>query len=257
VPIRHPPVRVEATVVGPWGRAAPLQVVGELHLGGPGLARDWAGGRYRTGHLARELPGGDIELLGLADSYLDFRGFRFQPGRLEAALADCPGVGELAVVVRDDDPAEPRLVAYVVSACERPPTLSELRRVLWDRLPGSLWPAQCVVVAALPRRPDGGVEEALLPPPPPLGTDDATSAAPTPQERLVASLWAEAQGGEEVAVTDDYRESFAFIEAMSLAHEDGAGITAQHVMRNRTVETLAAALAMSETSSEASDAHRP
>src|SRR5205823_3978968 len=80
---------------------------------------------------------------------LELRGLRARRSRLEAAIAHCPGVGDVAVAVRADPAVDPRLVAYVVPDRDPPPTLAQLRHALWASLPGSPWPAASVVVDSL------------------------------------------------------------------------------------------------------------
>jgi hypothetical protein len=186
---------------------------------------------------------------------VDVRGFRIDPLRMEAAAARCRGVGEVAVVGRHDDPHDPRLVAYVVADGQSAPTLAELRRCIWTELPGYAWPADLVVVPSLPRRPDGQVDTAGLPAPE-AAPVPGQAAPPTYEEGVLAASWADAAGAERVHVTEDYRQSFSFLEAISRAYQGGLPVTGQQVMSNRTIETLSAAMA-AETVRRSTDADRP
>ena len=162
---------------------------------------------------------------------VDVRGFRASRFRIEAALNRCRGVEEVAVAVRDDGDREPRLVAYVVVADHRPPTLTELRHALWAALPGMLWPAEAVVVEALPRRPDGGVDLAALAPgvPVEVGADPGFDA-------LTAVF-----GGGRTGSRTSYWQDFSFLEVLTDAREAGIAVGDVDVVRCRTPEMLATA----------------
>ena len=199
-------------------RPVPCGVVGELCIGGDGVARGYVdrpqqtaerfvpdpfslepGARvYRTGDFARALPDGDIELLGRRDDQVKIRGFRIELGEIEAALGRCAGVGEAVVVVREDVPGDRRLVAYVVPAPDGTPTLSSeaLRAWLRERLPEHMVPALIAVLTALPRTPNGKVDRRSLPPPERerSGERPATASPQSPAEELLAGIWASLLG---------------------------------------------------------------
>lgn len=172
---------------------------------------------------------------GRAEDEICWRGLRLRPARIEKALAACPGVSEVAVTVTDHT-GEPTLTACVVPDRSPPPTLAELRAVLWAALPGSPWPAAAVMVDTLPRRPDGSLEVAVLPAPKAIAEEPAAAAA------LLASLWS-AYGGRPQGAGDSYWQDFAFLPAVAEARAAGLPITDEQVMRCRTPEMLAAALA--------------
>jgi amino acid adenylation domain-containing protein len=205
---------------------APAGVPGELCLAGAGLARGYlgrpdltaerfvpapdgwsglpSGARiYRTGDLARWLPDGRLAFLGRVDHQVKVRGFRIEPGEVEAALRACPGVREAVVVVRQDpgDPlsADPRLVAYFTAAGP-PPAAGELRDRLAARLPGYMVPADWVALASLPLTPNGKVDRRALPAPDLAAGRAAPRAPGTPTEKAVAAIWAEVLGRPAAAI---------------------------------------------------------
>ena len=195
--------------------------------------------------LAALLADPDLPVAGLAErvpvtlppaGLLDLGGFRVSRSRLEAALATCPGVVEVAATVRSEPDHEQRLVAYVVPRVpSAPPTLAELRAAQWAALPGTPWPSALVVVGGLPRRLDGTIDTAALPPPalgpPPLpGTGE-------PASTLLAA-WAE--HGGRAGLRDSYWQDFSFLPALAAARAAGFPITNTQVARNRTVEALVA-----------------
>ncbi|MGI8807423.1 MAG: condensation domain-containing protein [Acidimicrobiales bacterium] len=166
---------------------------------------------------------------------VDLRGFRASRRRLEAALAGCPGVADVAVAVRHDLGVEPRLVAYVVADPNGPPpTLAVLRAALWADLPGALWPADAVLVDVLARRPDGVVDIAALPPPDPPGP-------PATVDPLTA-MWGEISGAT-VDSRRSYWQDFTFFQVLAEAREAGLAVGDEHVARCRTPEMLAVARA--------------
>ncbi|HYG62677.1 MAG TPA: condensation domain-containing protein, partial [Thermoanaerobaculia bacterium] len=203
-------------------------VAGELWIGGAGVARgylgrpdltaerflpdpyaedmDEPGSRlYRTGDLARYLPGGRMEVLGRVDHQIKLRGFRIEPGEIEAALTALPEVREAAVVVREDSPGDRRLVAYVAGDLE-PGTAEELRRSLRERLPEHMVPAALVTLTALPLTPNGKVDRrALLATAAPEWRSPAGHRAPRTQvEEVLAGTWAELLGLERVGAGDHF-----------------------------------------------------
>jgi amino acid adenylation domain-containing protein len=186
IPVGRPIPNTSAHVLGDGG-TTPVQVgeTGELHLGGVGVARGYLnlpeltgerfipdpfvenpGARlYRTGDLGRYRPDGALEYLGRADDQVKLRGFRIELGEIEAALAAHPSVGRAVVVVREDEPGDRRLIAYVVGAEGRSLGARELRRYLMDQLPLYMVPEAVVPLDAFPLTPTRKVNRRALPPP--------------------------------------------------------------------------------------------
>ncbi len=160
-----------------------------------------------------------------AGAEVDLGGLRVEPARIRAALAACPGVDDVEVVLRRGQGGEPRLVAHVVPD-GRPPTLSRLRSFLWTRLPGYAWPSALVLVDRLP------AEEG----------EETASAEDGQGQSAVAALWAEVVGAEDVAPEDNYWQEFSFLEALARARDQGMAVPGDVVTRNRTIGTLAIAL---------------
>jgi amino acid adenylation domain-containing protein len=201
------------------GRLVPVGVVGEVYIGGAGVAKGYLkreeltrerfvelGGEryYRSGDLARFLPDGVLAFAGRADTQVKVRGYRIELGEVEAALARHPGVSQCAVVARDEG-GEKRLVAYVVGGEGAAPSAAELRAHLAGQVPQYMVPSQFVGLDALPLNANGKVEKRALPEPPAQAGDEGEYVAPrSPAEELVAALWAEVLKVSRVGVRDDF-----------------------------------------------------
>jgi amino acid adenylation domain-containing protein len=227
VPLGLPLAGTTVHLLGADGEAVREGEAGELAIGGDGLARGYLdrpqrtaerfvpspfGGRgkrlYRTGDLGRLRPTGEIEFLGRIDDQVKVRGFRVEPGEVEAALIAHPRVRQAAVVGREDRPGDKRLAAYVVAAGEGP-SAAELRSFLAARLPEPMIPAYFLPLSTLPLTRNGKVDRrALAQLPLPAEEDEpAFRARPTPLPPLLeqlAGIWEEVLGGGRVGPADRF-----------------------------------------------------
>jgi thioesterase domain-containing protein/acyl carrier protein len=225
VPIGRPIANTELYILDGCRRPVPVGVPGELYLGGAGLARgylnrpeltaerfvphpfcaDPAVRLYRTGDLARYRSNGDVEFLGRLDDQIKVRGFRVEPGEVEAVLRELPAVTTAAVMGREDDRGQRRLVAYVVTAGSTPLSTGKLRDHLRSRLPEYLVPDGIVTLDSLPLTPNGKLDRKALAALEVVVEPEAAYAAPsTAIERGLADLWAESFGVERVGVDDNF-----------------------------------------------------
>lgn len=172
-------------IVDRYGQQAPVGVVGELYLGGVCLAHGYlrrpaltaerflaglpqAGLHerlYRTGDLARRRADGSIDFLGRIDHQIKLRGYRIEPGEIEAQLSAHRDIASAAVILREDVPGDRRLVAYVVPQPDAVPSRAELRAYLHARLPAFMVPANILVVPRLPLNANGKIDRHALPTP--------------------------------------------------------------------------------------------
>ncbi len=225
-PIGRPIANARVLILDGRMQPVPIGVPGELYIGGDCLARGYVrrpdltaerflpdplgggiGARlYRSGDLCRWRADGAVEFLGRADQQVKIRGHRIEPAEIEIVLGRHPSVKEAALVAREDEAGEKRLVACVVPAPGEAPDLADLRRHLRDHLPESMIPATFVLLDAFPRTPSGKVDRKALPPPGAAGTEpSATFVAPrTPVEERLASIWAQCLELERVGVHDGF-----------------------------------------------------
>jgi len=267
VPIGRPIANTRAYVLDGALRPVPVGLPGELFLGGSGVARGYlgrpsltaahfvpdpfgevAGARlYRTGDLARWRPDGTLEFLGRVDDQVKVRGFRVEPGEVEAALLARPDVRQAVVTVRDDG-AGGSLVAYVAGPGLDPKVL---RADLKGRLPRHMVPSSFVILDALPLTPAGKVDRRALPAPDPGRTPDAGSGAPRdPVEAKLLGVWEEVLG-RKVGVTDDFFDlgghSLLAVRLMARVEEAfGRRVALADLLRGTTVEEFAGLLRESD-----------
>ena len=238
----------------------PAGVVGELYVAGSGLARGYVGRRgltaerfvanpfggpgsrlYRTGDLARWRAAGVLDFMGRADQQLKLRGYRIEPGEIEAALMRHPSVAQAVVIAREDVPGQRRLVGYVVGASGAVVDTAELRGHVGRRLPEHMVPSALVVLDCLPLTPNGKLDRGGLPAPD--LTPKVVRLPRTPAEEVLCGLFAEVLGLGQVGIADNFFElggdSIMSIQLVSRARQAGLVITPRAVFQHQTVMALA------------------
>ncbi|MEU7514218.1 amino acid adenylation domain-containing protein [Streptomyces sp. NPDC042898] len=258
IPVGSPLANTRVHVLDARLQPVPTGVVGELYVSGDGLAHGYRhrpdltaerftahpygppGARmYRTGDLVRWRADGALEFAGRADGQVKVRGFRIEPGEIEAVAARHPGVSHVAVIVREDRPGDRHVVAYVVGGADP----VELRGRLARTLPTHMVPSAIVAMDALPLTPNGKLDRRALPAPD-FAAGTAHRAPRTPREEILCGLFAELLGLPDVGIDDDFfdRGGHSLLAARLAARIRaalGAEITLRDLFGAPTVATLA------------------
>ncbi|QXE10353.1 amino acid adenylation domain-containing protein [Pseudomonas sp. AN-B15] len=209
-------------------RPVPLGVAGELYVGGAGVARGYLNRpqmtaerflrdpfssapnarMYRTGDLARWREDGNLEYLGRNDDQVKIRGVRIELGEIETCLNQLPGIQEAVLLAREDQPGQPRLVAYFTEQAQvEALPVGELRAQLLSRLPEYMVPTAFVKLAALPLTANGKVDRKALPAPDLAALFTREYAAPEGEvETALAQIWADVLQVERVGRQDHFFE---------------------------------------------------
>jgi amino acid adenylation domain-containing protein len=261
LPIGRPLPNTQIYLLDALGEPVPIGAVGEIHVGGLGLARgyrnnaemtgEWftanpfrPGERvYRTGDLGRFQSDGQIVFLGRRDSQVKVRGFRVELGEVEQVLREHPGVDEAAVLLRSDY-GVPELVAYVVPRGEAVDA-EALLDFMRQRVPEYMVPRAVVGLRAFPKTSNEKVDRAALPVPSRRESGTAARVPPrNERERALHSLWAEVLAGQEFGIEDDFfslgGNSLSALRMLGAAEQKlGARIPLSHFATGPTIARLA------------------
>jgi amino acid adenylation domain-containing protein len=277
LPIGHRPSigrpldNVQIYVLDPCLEPVPIGVPGEICIGGVQVGRGYLNQPeltaarfipnpfcqepgaclYRTGDLGRYRNDGSLEFLGRLDEQVKIRGFRVEPVEIASALEEHPLVDQAVVLVREDQPGQKRLVAYVVPGSAPPPGLvSQLRAHLAARLPAPMIPSAIVTLDSLPRTVQGKLDRRVLPPP--ERSLAANHVAPhNEQEKMIAAIWERLLGVEPIGTTDNFFElgghSILAVQMMAeIERQTGRRLPLASLFQEATVGQLARLLRMPE-----------
>ncbi|GGO47919.1 non-ribosomal peptide synthetase [Streptomyces lasiicapitis] len=257
-------------------RRVPINVPGDLYVGGGQLARgylgrpdltaasflpdpfaDRPGGRmYRTGDRGRWRPDGTLEFLGRADFQIKIHGYRVEPGEIEGALRDHPAVGRAAVTARASDSGV-RLTAYAAPPPgEDAPDSADLLDFLRARLPAHMVPRACVVLDRLPSTSTGKVDRNALPEP---EAETADGPAPPRDEtdRRIVTVWQDVLGRADIGTRDNFFDlgghSLLVPQVvLRVNREFGVSLSLRVLFRSQTVRALADEVKAARARAEAS-----
>jgi len=269
VPIGRPVANTRVYILDQNLEPVPLEVPGEIHIGGTGLAWGYlnqpslsaekfipdpfsaeAGARlYKSGDWGRYSASGDLEYLGRFDGQVKLRGFRIELREIEARLQSHQGVSDAVVIVREGAKGDKRLIAYVVTNSEAAISPDELRAYLKNELPEYMLPAAVALLDALPLSRSGKVDVQALPAPEEIKTEEDYVEPRTSVEQELARIWQEVLGIERVGITDNFFElggdSIVSIQVVARARDAGLLITPKQVLNHASILELAAVTTVS------------
>nr|WP_246258815.1 amino acid adenylation domain-containing protein [Kroppenstedtia pulmonis] len=262
VPIGRPIANTEVYVLDPNRQPVPIGVAGELYIGGDGLARSYLNRRelteesfiphpfskqpgarlYRTGDRVKYLPDGNLEYLERMDHQVKIRGFRIELGEVERVLTAHSGVQEAVVLVREEEPGDKRLVAYVVGEGNPRQWWAHVR----DQLPGYMVPTYFVPLESLPLTPNGKVDHKALEKCRLQGNQENTELA-NPRDDIeheLIHLWEDVLAVSGVGLHDDFFDlgghSLLAVRLLTqIKNRWGKDIPASALFQHPTVEGLA------------------
>jgi amino acid adenylation domain-containing protein len=263
--IGRPMANTQCYILDKNRHPVPIGVVGEIYIGGDGLARGYLGRPdltaekflpdpfrsqpgariYRSGDLARWRADGNIECLGRTDFQVKIRGFRIELGEIEAVLCEHPSVLQAVVVLREERPGEPELAAYLVLKDAPEDIEALLRQELRSKLPAYMVPTAFVVLEKIPLTPRGKVDRRALPAP------DREQRRPVSEyvaprnvmEAKISEIWASVLGRAEVGIEDNFFDiggsSLLLMQVVAQARRQGLELKVLTLFRYPTVRGLA------------------
>ena len=276
VSIGTPIANTQVQVLDPQGRVCPIGFSGEIHIGGHGVAIGYyrqpeldraafldigaeggpAGRLYRTGDRGRWRHDGLLEHQGRLDFQIKLRGHRIEAAEIEDCLLADAEVSDAVVLLREDLPGDPRLVAYVVPRPGQSPAHAALREALRSQLPNYMIPQHVEILAQLPRLPNGKIDRAALPRPsePTIAADDEPRGA---TEILLARIWSEQLGVPRISRGDNFFDlggHSLLANRVAVAFEAATG---QRIALRRLVHETLAQIAMGVETTNGAVAQNP
>ncbi|WNW10395.1 non-ribosomal peptide synthase/polyketide synthase [Pseudomonas sp. DTU_2021_1001937_2_SI_NGA_ILE_001] len=259
--IGEPLRNTQLHVLDAAGQLAPLGAVGEIHIGGVGVARGYLNREelsaerfiadpfstapdarlYKTGDQGRWCADGTLHYLGRNDDQVKIRGFRVELGEIESVLASCPGVREAVVVARPAESGGQRLIAYL---CGEPVAIERLREHLLARLPEYMLPSAWVRLETLPLTPNGKLDRKALPAPGQEAFASRAYEAPRGAlEQRLAQVWQDVLGVEQVGRHDRFFElgghSLLAVSLIDRLREQGLHASVRTVFSTPTLWEMA------------------
>lgn len=257
-------------------KPVPMGEPGEIYIAGSSLARGYVGRddltaerflknifvdapnarMYKTGDLGRYLPDGNIEYLGRTDNQVKVRGYRIELGEVEVALDAFPGISQVVATVREDEPGDKRLIAYMVSDAGVKIVPGAIRKFIAGKLPEYMIPSAFVMVDELPRTPSGKIDRRALPAPdqsrPDIGVPYMQPQSPA--EMVVARIWSQLLRIDKVGVNDSFFDlggnSLLALQFIARARQEhGMEIPVVKLYRYPTIKSLISSLS-NETGAE-------
>jgi len=263
ITIGQPIGNTQMYILDRYMQPVPIGVVGELHVGGEGLAQGYLnhpqltsekfipdcfkskpGSRlYKTGDRARYLPNYSIEILGRIDDQVKIHGHRIELGEIAVVLMQHPFIQEAIVITRKETSAEKRLVAYFVAKYDELPDACELRDFVRKKLPSYMIPVAFIRMSSLPLTPNGKIDRNALPVPEYMRQVDGYVAPRNEVEQILTNIWESVLGIEQVGIHDNFFDlggaSIQSLQVVASASLAGLHLNVESIFEHQTIAELA------------------
>ncbi|MFK4473065.1 amino acid adenylation domain-containing protein/non-ribosomal peptide synthase protein (TIGR01720 family) [Paenibacillus sp. RC73] len=275
IPIGRPISNSTCYILDKRGCVQPVGAVGELYVGGDGVARGyWLQNQltqqaftpnpytsakdrergvnpvlYRTGDRARWLPDGNIEYIGRVDDQVKLRGYRIEPGEVEFRLGGYPVVKDCLVVAREIY-GDMQLIAYYTA--EEEEREEQLHTFMADGLPSYMLPSRYVWLKSFPLTVNGKIDRKKLPLPEIHRGDKKSNSGPkTELEQIIEEIWGRVLKLDHIRKDEDFHalggHSLSALRIASLLQKNGYPVTVNRIFREQTIERLALSLSRGVT----------
>ncbi|MEK9497416.1 amino acid adenylation domain-containing protein [Photorhabdus sp. P32] len=260
VPIGTPFANTHIYILDAYGEPVPMGVVGEIAVGGPGLARGYnrnseltqqkfvkdnlsggCGYIYHTGDQARLKSDGTLEFLGRNDDQIKLRGFRIELAEIDAKLRALPDVQNAIAVVREIEPGNKQIIAYL----QTPQSLlvEQIREQLRHQLPHYMIPSAFVCLDAFPVSITGKVDKEKLPAPEASAFTSIEYVAPQNDvERTLASIFAVVLKQEKVSRYDNFfalgGDSILIVRVVAMAKQAGLALSVKDILAYQSIHEI-------------------
>ncbi|MGF1540613.1 MAG: amino acid adenylation domain-containing protein [Pleurocapsa sp.] len=272
IPIGRPIANTELYILDKHLQPVPIGVLGELYIGGAGVARGYLNHPeltqekfitnpfnksklYKTGDLARYLRDGNIEYLGRIDHQVKIRGFRIELGEIEALIAQYPNVTSTTVIAREDKSGDKKLVAYIVPEKSKDFNSNQLHQFLHKKLPHYMVPSAFVQLDTLPLTPNGKVDRKALPAPDSseIYVSDDFVAPRNNLELQLVKIWEDILNVRPIGIKDNFfnlgGHSLLVVRLMAQIQQHfGINLPLATILQNPTIEQIANTLCQQHNS---------
>lgn len=263
IPIGRPIANMQLYVLDAHLEPLPIGAIGELYIGGIGIAREYwrqpdltaerflpnpfsdePGTRlYRTGDRVRYLPNGNLEFLGRTDQQVKLRGFRIDLGEIESLLLEHENIQEAAVLLREDTRGIRHLVAYIVPRDQASFVENSIQAFLREKLPDYMVPTAFLALKAFPLNSNGKVERQAFPVPGTLHTLDKPSTFPTKAlEKKLSDIWKEILCLDQIGIYDNFFDiggnSLLAVQMITKTEQAGIHVTLKQFFLAQTIAEL-------------------